>query len=382
MKTRYSIVLVAALAAPAHADRSESTAAALRSFDAGRAAFDAGRYDQALAQFETSDELLPSPNSRLYIARCLRKLNKLGSAYTHFQLAAKQAQDRIVTTNERRYAATRDAALAEGAEIEAEVPRLTIAVAPAAPEGIVVTKNGAVVPRETWGMPVETDPGDVLVEARAPRCTPVRERITLHAGEQRQVTLRLSRVPTARLAIVWRTRPTGVALELDGVPLDATAPPEHDVDAGIHVVTAHAPGYAPFRWQALLADREKRDVVIALFVAPPARINSRGRLRALSIAAGATGVAALGTAAGLAIDARQRNAAELARSPYARSAATRDSIATEATVSSALLAAGAVLVVSAATLAYFGWRKERAPSLNVAAAATAGGGALVVGGRF
>lgn len=378
---RYSIVLVAALMTPAQADQGDATAAGLRSFEAGRAAFDAGRYDEALTQFQASDELLPSPNSRLYIARCFRKLKRPGSAYTQFKLAGKEAQDRIAATNERRYAATRDAALAEAAEIEAEVPRLTILV-PDAPEHLVVKKNGAVIAREAWGIPVETDPGDVLVEAHAPRHAPLKERITLRVGEQRRITLRPSRIPTARVVIAWQTRPAGVALELDGEPVDAMAASEHEVDVGTHVVTAHAPGYAPFRWQAPLVDGEKREVLVALHVEPPARRNVRGRLRALSLTVGVTAVAALGTAAGLFVDARQKNTAELAKSPYARSTATRDAIATEATVSSALFVTGAVLAVGGGALAYFGWRSERAPSVRVTAGPTRDGAAMIVGGNF
>src|SRR5689334_1677537 len=97
-------------------------AAALKQFEAGRAAFDKGELPQALAAFTASMQGLPSPNTRLYIARCQRGLGKIGSAYTSYRLAAREATDRLNASGEKRYAATRDTAQAEAAEIEKSVP--------------------------------------------------------------------------------------------------------------------------------------------------------------------------------------------------------------------------------------------------------------------
>src|ERR1019366_10376807 len=56
-----------------------SLAAALKRFESGRKAFDAGRYDEALGEFQASLELLSSPNNRMYIGRCYRGLGPSSS---------------------------------------------------------------------------------------------------------------------------------------------------------------------------------------------------------------------------------------------------------------------------------------------------------------
>ncbi len=64
-------------------------AAALQKFDAGRRAFDKGSFEEALLAFQASYALTPSPNSRLFIARCYRALGKVASAYTAYRLASR-----------------------------------------------------------------------------------------------------------------------------------------------------------------------------------------------------------------------------------------------------------------------------------------------------
>src|SRR5262245_12349049 len=83
-----------------------SDAAALKEFETGRAAFEAGQFESALSAFQSSLQLLPSPNTRLYIARCQRALGKTASAHTNFTRAAREAADRLNATGEKRYQAT------------------------------------------------------------------------------------------------------------------------------------------------------------------------------------------------------------------------------------------------------------------------------------
>ena len=63
-------------------------AAGLKKFDAGRRAFEEGKFEEALIAFQASHELLASPNTRLYMGRCSRALGKVGSAYTALHSAA------------------------------------------------------------------------------------------------------------------------------------------------------------------------------------------------------------------------------------------------------------------------------------------------------
>ena len=120
------LVVVAVFATRiAHANPSiDAVAASLKKFDEGRAAFEARRFDEARLAFEASHELQASPNSLLYIGRCYRETGKLASAYVTLRRSAREAQDRLNATLEKRFAATRDAAASEAAELESRVPRL------------------------------------------------------------------------------------------------------------------------------------------------------------------------------------------------------------------------------------------------------------------
>lgn len=120
-------VLVANMPA-ALAQSGTAPGAATRKFEEGSKAFDAGRFQEALRLLSSSMELEPSPNTRYLMARCYVALGKTASAYNHFKRAAQEADDRVSATNEKRYAATRAAALAKVKELEAKVPRLTLQV--------------------------------------------------------------------------------------------------------------------------------------------------------------------------------------------------------------------------------------------------------------
>ena len=352
----------------AHGRGIDDTAGALAKFESGRAAFDARRFDEALAAFAASDELAPSPNSKLYMGRCFRALGRVASAYTSFRMAAREAQDRVNATGERRYKATRDAASSEAAEIEPKVPRLTLAVSAVAPKDFVVRKNGALVPMAAWGIAVETDPGEVVVEATGARMVPFRSAITLAQGEQRRIDVLVERAPTAFLALRWQTRPNGVAAALDGIPLDSFADGVRELDPGKHAITVEAPGYFTFHWEGTLANDERHEIDIR----PLPEVTSQERARRppkwLFYSALGAGVATLAAAGALTIVASEQDSAELAKSPYSRSQDMKDTIRTEGTAASVLFTAGAVLAASAVVLAFTTWRKEK--PLTVATAGT------------
>src|SRR5262249_45611977 len=114
---------------PTSADGS-SLAIALRKYDEGRSAYHAGDYARALAAFQASLELRASPNTQLYIGRCLQRLGKLASAHAALVLAGKQAEDVIITQHDARYKATADAAASEAAALAPRVPHLEVILPP------------------------------------------------------------------------------------------------------------------------------------------------------------------------------------------------------------------------------------------------------------
>jgi hypothetical protein len=335
----------------AHADQGTQSAS-LNKFIEGKSAFEAGQFEEALVAFKASLELQASPNTRLYIARCHRALGQVASAYTQYKLSAREAQDRLTASGEKRYSATRDAAASEAAEIEGKVPRLTVVVPSDPPAGFRVTVSGAELQRAAWGVAVETDPGTLDVVAHGARSKPFHERVTLAEGEQKRVEVRLERLPTARLLLRFGTRPAGLSVTLDG---DAVEPGSLDrareVDVGRHTLVVRAPGYLPFRWSQELSDRQ--DAAVRIRLRADARATgSSGTPRWIFYGVAGASVVAVGAGTYLAIDAKSKSDDEQAKDPLERDSAVRDDIKSQSTTANILFVAGGMLAVGAGVLAF------------------------------
>src|SRR5262245_31511789 len=77
-----SLLLVCLLATPALAQVPEE---AKRAFTDGKAAFDAGDYEKALALFQRADAIAPAPNLSYNIGNCLERMGRFMEAADAFQ---------------------------------------------------------------------------------------------------------------------------------------------------------------------------------------------------------------------------------------------------------------------------------------------------------
>jgi hypothetical protein len=318
---------LSALAQPQNAGES----AGLRQFEEGVKLYETGQFERALIAFQGSLQLLASPNTRLYVARCYRALGKTASAYVNYKRSAREAIDRLQATGEKRYSATRDAATAELGEIEPKVPRLTVAVPSNTPPDFKLTLDGADLPRGAWGTAIEVDPGRHEVRAQAERHVVFQRSIDAKEGEQLRIQVTLERIPTAYLTLVFASRPSGLAVSLDGKPLDSSAPlVAREVDVGEHVLRAEAPGYVPFSWKGTLRDGAREKVQVKLDFAPRGRDAARGTPPWLLYTA--LGVTAVGFGAGtyFALSARSASDREQERDPLLRSEAEQDGVKRDA----------------------------------------------------
>jgi hypothetical protein len=157
------------------------------------------------------------------------------------------------------------------------------------------------------------------------------------------------------------SRPLGLAVHVDGHPIDPSdlaAPRE--VDPGMHVVEATAPGHRAFRWEQSLADGQTADVAVTLEAEPAdARIRKKGTPPWMFYTAGGSAVAAIGAASILAVHANDRSNDEQRKNPFARAPSEKDAIRTEATVANVLFITGAVLGAGAVVLAFTtDWKKD------------------------
>ena len=213
-------------------------------FSAGQEKFAAGDLEGALVEFRKAVELSNSPNARLYVARCLKDLNRLPEAWEELRITVREAGARADA--EPKYTKTRDAAAAMLAIVDPLVARVVLAVSDDDVESISL--NGQPIDKSSWGQPVAVPPGPVGVLARAPG----RDDLTLQAQASagRAVTI----------SVLW---PRTAAPEPSDTPAPAAGSPD-DGDgggglriAGYAVAGLGVAGFAVFAVTGLMVlDRE------------------------------------------------------------------------------------------------------------------------------
>jgi hypothetical protein len=168
-------------------------------FSRGKDLMGKKRYEEALAEFKASREIVASPNARLEIARCLLALGDPIAAYAELGRTAVEAKE--LTAQDNRYQRAYDAALAERAEIEPSLGFVTLSIAHPADDTRVLVA-GEEIRRAAWNEPAPLRPGATEVVVETPGRVSLRRSLTVAAGEK-------------------------VALDVDveSAPLDRPAPP-------------------------------------------------------------------------------------------------------------------------------------------------------------
>lgn len=206
----------AALTLQGHAHASDDSvvgAAAQALFDEGRALLDAQRVPEACEKFNQSQRLDPSGGTLLNLAVCHEQQGKTASAWLEYgeswSVALRENRpDRALIAKERM------------AALEPRLSRILLRVRPDC--ACVVTLDGREVPRPVPDLAVPIDPGEHLLEARAPGKQAFSQRIRIMAdAATTELTIpELAPVPVApprppshqmppvRAGIVARSRPT------------------------------------------------------------------------------------------------------------------------------------------------------------------------------
>jgi hypothetical protein len=200
------VIPVMAVSTPARADTEEAREEAKRLFAQGSSAFLAKRYADALEDLRASYKLVPSPNSGLLIARCLRELNRRVEAVDMYATVAADARRRAAD-GDAKYAQTADVAASEGAAVRATLGMVRVRVS-RPPPGSHVEIDGVPTPATEAEIAVLHAPGEVTVKWKPRTGAEQSQRATLVAGGD----LRIEFTP-------------GVA--------DAPPPPARPVDAPI-----------------------------------------------------------------------------------------------------------------------------------------------------
>jgi hypothetical protein len=178
-----SSVCLAGGGAPGEKDQK---AGAQQTFEAGGKLYDAHHFEEALAAFRASYQIVASPNSHLMVARCLRDLGRTLEAYREYEAVAKEAVEKG-----DRYESAAHASGEERAELQQKIALLTLRVAEP-PAGLTVKIGDAPVDLAALGTALPLEPGTVVVTAQAPSGASARADVTLTPGSASEVELKLA----------------------------------------------------------------------------------------------------------------------------------------------------------------------------------------------
>jgi hypothetical protein len=157
-------------------------------FDRAVADLEAGHYDTACPALANSYKLDPRPGTLFALAECEIKAGHLAAAAARYDeylaLYPTLSADKKAKQGDREKMAR-----AQRLALEPKVAELTLALAPSAPKGTVVTRDGAPVDERSLGVAVPVDPGEHVVTVQGPGGDATTTSVTLAAGEKRAVAL-------------------------------------------------------------------------------------------------------------------------------------------------------------------------------------------------
>ena len=136
-----------------------ASAAAEALFQRGREAMSEGHYDEACAAFEESLRLERAVGAVMNLAVCEEKRGHLARAWECWERAV-----RMLSNTDPRWK------FAEGRrdKLKEQVPRLAIYLEKDAPDGISVVRDGILLEKASWGVPLPVDPGSHRIVVSAP----------------------------------------------------------------------------------------------------------------------------------------------------------------------------------------------------------------------
>jgi len=139
-------------------DSKKVTAEAL--FETGRQLVAARKFAEACPKFADSQRLDPSPATLLNLANCWENIGRTATAWATYREAQSAAQ---VAGRQDYFAAAERHANA----LAPRLARITIHV-PEPTDGIQVERDGVVVERPEWGLPIPVDTGAHTIAATSP----------------------------------------------------------------------------------------------------------------------------------------------------------------------------------------------------------------------
>lgn len=178
--------LLFAASAPAQESptNAPSRAAAETLFEEGVRLAEQGQLDDACQKFEASQALDTAVGTLLRLADCRERTGRLASAWSRFREAGSLANAQGMAER-ARIAEVRSAAL------EPKLTRLRLQLPAEVPDELVLTIDGAAVPRASWSTSLPVDPGTLTVEVSAPGYLPYRRYVAIPREEASRVNVKI-----------------------------------------------------------------------------------------------------------------------------------------------------------------------------------------------
>jgi hypothetical protein len=241
------------LVGPVGPARADNATEARLHFTRGVEFYQAGRLEDALEQFLTSNRLAPNPNVVFNVAQCLEELRRFDDAYTFYDeyLATELSPEDRAAGEARRAALLPRVARVR---VESTPPGATILVDRRELGTFGVAPRTLAVPAGSHRLFLEL-PGYLPAEAT---CEAVR-------GEQRVVAVEL-RPRVGQLRVT--TEPTGARLLVDGAPAAEPAA-ELALPVGSHRLRAELDGRLAAEELVEVREGETLEVALVLPPAPP-----------------------------------------------------------------------------------------------------------------
>jgi hypothetical protein len=224
-------------------------------FRQGKELMDAGDYAGAEKKLDESYRQDPSSGTILALALCQEKLGKTASAWGSYTAAALRA--RQDGRGDREQAATDRAAA-----LEPTLSRLGIEVPPevASMPGLMVRKDGEVVPSAAWNSALPVDPGEVVIQVSADGKETFEITMRMGEGGDRK-SLVVPTLAEGRRSPVGASpdRPAQLEPSRDAGEADSSGGPWKTVGlvaAGAGVVTLGVGGFFAIRAKGLDSDSE------------------------------------------------------------------------------------------------------------------------------
>jgi hypothetical protein len=195
----------------------ENVAAAEALFQQAKKLMASGHFGEACPKFASSYQLDPGVGTLLNLGNCYEKNHQIASAWVTFKDVIRAA--RVAGQSDRE----REGHARAGA-LEPRLPQLLIQVPTDASSGVAeIKRDGSLVAKGVWGVPLPVDPGDHVIEASGPRRKPWSQHVT--AVEGKTITLKipaLEEVDDPKRAELPATAPSS-AVPAEGAGPDGVA---------------------------------------------------------------------------------------------------------------------------------------------------------------